>query len=253
MANSFRYSLYDGHTFNIYRKLWHMLGLIFPFALYFDFFSHFQIYFRFPTRAISVIILLFILFILITVDVIRLSNEKFNAFYWNLLLPLLKEGEQHKINATIPYFCANILLLLFFSKEIVVILSIFLIVSDPVAAFFGGHYGKNRFKNGKSIVGTLSFFLSGTLLGFLFLILHTVSSGENLALFSAAGIHWQVICLVIAGSICSAIAELFSSPVFGGLVDDNILIPIGGALGIVIPGIYIFGMDLQEIFFIPSV
>jgi hypothetical protein len=135
--------------FNLKRKLWHLLGLIIPLLLYLDVFRFVEPENPHITRFIGMYLILIFLIFLLIVELIRLNHEPFNQFFIRVTGPLLKKSEYHQIHGSISYILANFLLFLFFTKEVIAISCLILMISDPIAAYFGIYYGKIKFKTEK--------------------------------------------------------------------------------------------------------
>ena len=153
----------------------------------------------------------------------------------------MKAEERDRFTATVPFFLACIILFLFFSKEVILLATIYLVVGDTAAAYFGSRLGRIRFWNGKSLEGLIAFMLFGILFSLLFLILHTWSGQTNFSLLVGGRIDWMIILLVAVGALLSAITEFLIVPTVRGLIDDNLLVPLMGAVGILLIGMILNG------------
>lgn len=240
------------YGFNFLRKVWHILGLIIPISLYFDLFSGYLGLVH-ATRAIIVSYLGFFLFLLLVVEAFRLNVISFENFFFRYFGFLMKESERKRFNGTVPYFLANFLVVLFFSPEIAVLSILFLVVGDPTAAFVGSKYGRNRFYNGKSREGIIGFSLAAFLVGIVVLYLITVSHPDSLFSFMRNNtFHFYPIIIVAFGVVSSCLTEFFSGTTAKGLIDDNLLIPIVGALTLSVGVSLITGVDLNLVIFNPA-
>jgi dolichol kinase len=240
------------HGFNFLRKVWHILGLIIPISLYLDVFAGFSDYLH-STRAIIVSYLGFFLFLLLVVEAIRLNSTGFENFFYKYFGFLMKESERKRFNGTVPYFLANFLVVLFFSPEIAVLSILFLVIGDPTAAYVGSKYGRNRFYNGKSREGILGFSIAAFLIGIIILYLITVSRPEShFSLKTGSSFQFYPIFIVAFGVIASCLTEFFSSTTASGLIDDNLLIPIVGAITLSICLAVFTGIPLDQIVFNPK-
>ncbi len=238
--------------FNFLRKVWHVLGLIIPISLYFDLFSGYQ-NFVYATRAFIVSYLGLFLLLLLVVEAVRLNVPAFENFFFKYFGFLMKESERKRFNGTVPYFLANFLVVLFFSPEVAVLSILFLVVGDPIAAFVGSKYGKNRFYNGKSKEGIIGFSSAAFVVGVIFLFLITLSHPQSaFSLNSNGSFQFYPILLVAFGVFFSCLTEFFSGTTARGLVDDNLLIPIVGAFTLSL-GLYLLtNISLEEILFNPT-
>ncbi len=241
--------------FNLARKIYHTAGLIIPLALYFDIFGFMRPERAVFTREVCLILLVIAIALMFTLDTLRFSNERLNTVFMRLLGPLLKEEESKRYNATIAYFLACLLLMLVFSDIVVVFACIYLMIGDPWAAYIGGYRGRVRFWNGKSLEGLLAFIVVGFLacLLFLFLHQHLQGAGAPFALRDAAGdLRLAVPLVILAGVTLAALAEFFSVIALRGLFDDNLIVPLCGALGILIAAWFTTAVQDDEIYFSAS-
>lgn len=223
--------------FNLPRKIYHTFGLIIPLALYFDIFAFFTPGRPAGTREVCMILLALVTGLMVLVDTLRFRNDKLNALFLRVLGPLLKKEERKRYNATIPYFLACFILMLFFSDVVVVLACIYLMIGDPWAAYVGGFHGRVRFWNGKSLEGLCAFIAAGFLGCLIFLVVHQYRAGPAapFALWDADGVlRFVVPVVVLAGVIVAALAEFFSVIALRGLFDDNLIVPLSGAAGIVL-------------------
>lgn len=238
--------------FNVYRKAWHMLGLIFPFAFYLDFFSFLDPWLGESSRIMGILVLIAGVILVITLDLLRFRYPAFNDFFFRYAGPLMKEGEKKRFNATLPYMLANLILFLFFNYELVVIGSIFLMIGDPAAAWVGSNYGRHRLKNGKSLEGIGGFFVASFIGALLFIVFHTFGMGnfDAFSLLSGDGsLRLYIIPWLLIGALLAGLGEFFSENRLMGIIDDNLIIPLTGAIGMTLIGLLIPGMSNSDFFF----
>ncbi len=235
--------------FNFKRKLWHLSGLIIPLLLYLDIFRFVEPENPHITRLIGMYLILIFLVFLLIIELIRLNNQKFNQFFIKLVGPLLKKNEYNKIHGSISYIFANFILFFFFTKEMIALSSLILMISDPIAAFFGIYYGKHKFKNGKSLEGVIAFFLSSIFISFLFMYFLTLLKIINPFLEFNSKNFLNLTIIIIIVSFITSLIEFFSFNTLKGLIDDNLTIPLGFAIVFCIIS-YFLGIPF-EIFFSP--
>lgn len=244
-------------AFNFSRKIYHTAGLIVPLWIYFDLFGWLPAAESIPhfTRIVCLWLLAGFSVVLLIVDTLRFRWPALNAFFFRVVGPLLKEEEAQRYNATIPYFLICFFLLLYTSDVIATIGCIFLMIGDPAAAFVGSRYGRIRFWNGKSLEGLAAFLLAGALCGLGFLWMHTQLAGPGgpFALWDQAG-RWN---LGLLGSLAFAVAaaslsEFFSGVGLRGLFDDNLIVPLTGALAMALAMTAGFGFSPSLVFFNPA-
>lgn len=205
------------------------------------------------SRWIGIGLLTFATVFLLLVDSIRLNNPSFNRFFIDRVGPLMKEEERDRYNGTVPYLFANLLLYMFFSKEIVVLACLLLMIGDPAAAYFGMRFGRTRFFNGKSLEGALGFVFAGFLACVGFLALHSWIQAESSVFWlfgnpAGPGLWWIAILLI--GSVGAGIAEFFSVTGFRGLIDDNLIVPLAGCLTLALLG-QAAGLPWSDVLFHP--
>jgi dolichol kinase len=238
------------NSFNFVRKAWHLLGLFIPLALYLDWYKDtFQ--FEYATRAIIVIVLVVSLVLLIITEVLRFKSESFSIFFWKVLGPLMKDGERQYMNATLPYFTANLFVIYLFPAEIAVLSLAFLVIGDPFAAYIGANYGKNRFYNGKSLEGIIAFIVSATIFGLFLTWGFSFYNPDSIySMFDPMGeFQFSSLIVLIIGAIIAGITEFFSSTTWKGFLDDNLLIPVISSLAMVLVSNTLFGKSWNEIVF----
>ncbi len=240
--------------FNFYRKAWHMLGLVFPFAFYLDAFQFLDPFLVEGSRVTGIIVLFSGLLAVLILDLARFKNPHFNEFFFRYAGVLMKAQEKKQFNATVPYIMANLILFLFFRYELVILGGVFLMLGDPAAAWAGSHFGKHRFYNGKSLEGVVGFLIVSTIGALLFLLFHTLAMGQSdsYALLSPQG-DWRfwMILWVLSGSFLAAMGEFFSHNAWMGILDDNLIVPLAGVAGMLLVSGMIPGVNTSELFHNP--
>ncbi len=178
---------------------------------------------------------IFSIFFIITTSIIgffeflRLKIPKIQTIYLRLFGFLLKEQEKYHVSASLPFFMSYVVLLTFFSYEIVFISSLFLIIGDPTAAYFGSKYGLFRLKNKKSLTGFIAGSISSFIAGVLFLIgIQWLEIGDkSYYIIQNNQLEIWILLIVFVAAIIAFLFELFSQ---SNLLDDNFTIPIPAAL-----------------------
>ncbi|CAG8531309.1 5843_t:CDS:2 [Ambispora gerdemannii] len=187
---------------------------------------------------------LVIAFIFISaVDALRFSNRTINNLYIKFCGFLMRDIEKtEKYNGVIYYLAGCIGALTIFPKDIAALSIIILAWCDTAASYIGriwGHY-TFRFKNGKSLAGTLGAMTFGALSGLLFwgsdlFIRRYVVKGHQI--FDTPS--WQsekisLPVLVLLTGVIGGVSELID---LWGL-DDNLVIPLaaGSMLWILLKG-----------------
>lgn len=217
---------YPLQNFLYLRKIFHFAGIIFPFTWAMDPFTNY-LPFLDSTRTIlfSVLFLFFVFQIIL--EYLRFHFAFWQKFFVMTMGNLLKQNETERINGSLPYFFATLLLLLLAQREVAIVSMVFLIVGDPTAAYFGSRYGYWRFVNGKSIQGTMAGIIGAFLGGLFFLYMHSWRH-SFLLFFSQVNVLLSLIILFMGAAIAFAF-ELVSGQ---GLMDDNLTIPLSSALAV---------------------
>ncbi|EPG66798.1 diacylglycerol/polyprenol kinase family protein [Leptospira wolffii] len=238
-------------SFNYFRKAWHMLGLILPVCYYLDIFqgAYGLVY---ATRAVLVLILLFCLALLVLLEFSRFKIGFVQSLFVKIAGPLLKEEEKYRINGTFPYFLSITFVVLFFPPDIAILSLLFLVIGDPMAAWVGTHYGKNRFSNGKSKEGIVAFLVSSALVGIWFVYLVQGDSRTFGIYHFGSGSFWENLILILPAVVAAAVTELYSGTYWNGVVDDNLLIPVVSAVVLGSLAIWILGLEPSQIFLDPT-
>ena len=184
--------------FEVKRKLFHSLAMILPIMYYSTSF--------YPTIAILMIANIVVL----TIDINRHSNRKIQGLVDKFFLPIMKEHEKcstGKLSGMSFMFLGFLLTALCFKKNIVILSWLILIICDSCASLVGKTYGAPT-KYGKSLEGSLAFFLSA-------FALYLISQ-------FFFDLHISFLRVVIA-IVITSIAEFFSNKIG---VDDNFLVPV---------------------------
>jgi len=184
---------------NIYRVLYHILGLIFPLG---------YLWVIKDKLTMSIILLcLFLGFLL--ADIIRLSIKAINKTITGTLKRFMKEEEAYRFSGSTYFTFACLICVYFFPKMIAITAIIFLCVGDPSASIIGRLFGKVKLFGGKkSLEGSLTMFVVNSVIGYFFV-------GPLLG---------------VIGALTSTIVELFPfhliTPSHYGWIDDNATIPV---------------------------
>jgi dolichol kinase len=181
------------------RKLYHIIGGIGLLSLY-------SILGR--DRALVIYAMLF--FIVLGLDIIRLTVPAVNNFMYARLTSFIRTNEAHKLTGTAPYILGIGLSLYFFSQPVATTAICYLVFGDVAATTIGERYGRRKIGN-KSLEGTASF------------VVASLSAGGVLLLIGSGTNPW----VMVLGSLAAAGAELLTLP-----VNDNLVIPMvsGGVM-----------------------
>jgi dolichol kinase len=198
------------------RKLIHLFSLSIPILYYFI-----------PTSTSIIILSAFTAFAFV-VDGGRFVSKSFANLFYRLFGFLLRKHELDKekknLTGATYVLLSALICALIFPKVIFVTAFTILIISDTMAALIGRKFGKRKFLS-KSLEGTLSFFISASIV-----VLLTPKVGNYTMEF--------VIGFIAA--FVSAIIENISS----GYADDNLSVPISAGLTMWIL-YYLFFPNLQ--------
>ena len=176
------------------RKVWHLLGLIFPAAYYFGLFS----------RRVTLIFLAAAVVFVAIVEAGRFLIPAVNRVFLAAFRLIIREEERKGVNASLIYLTGAFLTILVFSKPIACASLAYLGFGDTAAGLVGRYWktGRVSFRNKKSLQGTLACVV--------------VCFGVGVLI-----VPWP---LALAGALAAAGAELFSPGKW-----DNGVIPLSAA------------------------
>jgi dolichol kinase len=162
----------------------------------------------------------------------------------------MKKAEKERISGVIPYMISNAVVVAFFPSQIIFLSTAFLLVGDPFAAFFGSKYGKYRFSNGKSLVGITAFIIASSIAGLLLMILFQSTYGESyFSFYKNSTFHFLGFLVIVIGAVAAGLAEFFSGHAWGGILEDNLLIPVVSSIVLAGLAIAIQEINPREILF----
>ncbi|OQX56178.1 MAG: hypothetical protein B5M53_02835 [Candidatus Cloacimonas sp. 4484_209] len=116
---------------------------------------------------------------------------------------ILKEKPGFLLGTT-NFLIANLFCIIFFPKSIAIAALIFLTFGDAMSTVIGKPFGKIRFFNDRSIIGSVSFFITCLVTGLILMALPRI----NLSFYT-----------ILIGSLTATIVELLPFP-----IDDNLTI-----------------------------
>jgi dolichol kinase len=155
-------------------------------------------------------------------DLIRNRSHGLNKLFIRIAGPLMRRSEKEGISG-LPFYALGVSLsLYFYSRDIAIVSTMFLVFSDPLSSFFGVLYGKDKILPNKSLQGAVAGFFTCYLIT-LFYGMNTTTLGTHLLVFS-----------VVSGLIGAA-SELVSA--FN--IDDNLTIPVLSGLGMSVLNNYV--------------
>lgn len=201
----------------LYRKLIHLTSLSIPIIYYFI------------TEETAAIILGVLAGVALFIDWGRYLHPEAGKIFYKIFGFLLREHElDHKkknLNGATYVLVSALVSVLIFPKVIFISAFSILIVSDSAAALIGRKFGKRKFLS-KSLVGTLTFFISACIV-----ILFTPKVGG----------FFEEYLLGFIAAFVGAIVENISFK----LVDDNLSIPL--SVGFTMWGLYLALMPNLEL------
>jgi dolichol kinase len=148
-------------------------------------------------------------------EIIRVKSGKIKEILRNFFHPVAHPHEDYKINSSSWYTTALVMLSLTQSITLSAIGVTVLAFSDPAAAAIGRKFGRIKLPGGRSLEGSLGFFLVGTLSVFILL-----------SKFHPLYTNWQMLIVAACAGLFGAVGELF-----GSFLDDNFTIPVCSATG----------------------
>ena len=144
----------------------------------------------------------------------RLSDRANDVMMW-IFKKVAHPHEAHHVNSSTWYGTALAILGLTSPLVLCSVAVIVLGFADPAAAFMGRRFGRTKLVNGRTLEGSLTFAVVGTLAAFAAMMLWHAELGWGAALIIAG-----------AAAVSAALAELFSRR-----VDDNMSVPLAAAAG----------------------
>jgi len=148
-------------------------------------------------------------------EALRVRHDGVTRFFMFFLGKIAHPHEHHRVNSSTWYASALAVLALCSSPMATSLGVIILALADPVAAMVGRRFGRVSLRSGRTLEGSLAFFVVGAL-----------ASVAVLAVFYPALRPAAVLLVSVTASVFGALTELFS-----GRLDDNFTIPLGSALG----------------------
>lgn len=150
-----------------------------------------------------------------TLEGLRRTRPRLNAQLLRVLGPLAHPHEHHRVNSGTWYITAVALLSLTCAPLPCAVGLTAIIAGDPIAAHVGRSVGRVRLVHGRTLEGTLAFFVAVTIAALFVVLLFAPSLAWSTALAIAA-----------SGALAGALAELFSLR-----IDDNLSIPLAATAG----------------------
>ena len=182
-------------TQEIIRKSLHLSNLIIPLFLYtYD-------------RHLTLSILLPLTIIFLIIDILRIKNAYIKKLYNTFFKSITRDSENNSLTGASYVFISSSLVILLFSKSLAIASLMIMSISDTLAAIIGRLYGSIHI-NGKTLEGSIAFFLSSVAI---------------VSIFPKLNLLIAIISVIIA-----TITELYSA------VDDNLSVPISFSLSYIL-------------------
>ncbi len=188
------------HDLHLPRRLFHLFGGIGIILIYGSLFEH--------TTAVHIIGTAACFFFIF--EHARIRYPEYSQFFAKFASPFLRAEEQLKESALLPFIIGVFLTILSFPKSIAIPSILVLSFSDPLAAIFGILFSRRKNKAGKSLEGSLAFFVSSFLCIFLFF---------HFSILPIKYLNLIVVALVFSFTL-TCIERIPSK------LDDNLIIPV---------------------------
>ena len=178
------------YTKAMLRKLWHLLGLVFPAVYCFGLLSRRWVLVAAAVATLAVAV----------VEAVRFASPQTNRTFATLFRRMLRREEYSFVNASLLYLFGTFLVLLLYPRAIACAALFFLGLGDTAAELVGRTFGRVKIFAGKTLEGTLACVAACFGVGVLLL-------------------PWP---LALVGAVAAAAFELFSPG-----QTDNFLIGVG--------------------------
>lgn len=150
------------------------------------------------------------------VEWLRLNNRVLNKYFCRLASPFMRDTEVAGPTGFAFYALGVGLTLLLFEKDVALLACCYLVFADPAASLVGVKFGKTKILNGRSLEGTMTFFIVALMINLCFFNMSMFLDVKNFVVFS------------VITAISAALAEVICH---GKYLDDNLIVPVvAGAL-----------------------
>jgi dolichol kinase len=185
----------------IKRKLIHLVSLNIP------------LIYIFIEKNLALTLMLIVTFLTVAIDVgskkIPAMKLFMDKFFGDILRKHEKKKKKFRLNGASWLTISACITIFIFPKIIAVVAFTILIISDISSALIGRRYGKHQFFKGKTIEGSLAFFISASIIVFIY---YQVYNPTIIFLFVG-----------LFAALVSAFFEALSKKI---KIDDNLLSPI---------------------------
>lgn len=145
-----------------------------------------------------------------SMESLRRISSRANAIMMAVFRPIAHEQERDRVNSATWYMTSLVLLSFTFSPLLCVAGVAVLGFADPLAGLVGRRFGRIRLINGRSLEGTMTFVVTGTLAARAAMLLCDTTA--------SSGTLWVT---AFTAALAGGLAELFSRR-----IDDNLSIPL---------------------------
>jgi dolichol kinase len=163
----------------------------------------------FPSRAVQLGVASTFATYAWSMEIVRRVSPAFNTRLMRLYGRVAHPHEWYRVNSATWFATALVLLAAFATRQGMIAALAVLGVADPLAALVGRRWGRHPLRAGRSLEGTLAFFVSGAL------------AAAAALMLVGAGSAARVAGLAAAGALAGAFAELWTTTA----LDDNFTIP----------------------------
>ncbi len=143
----------------------------------------------------------------------RVSPRANDALMW-IFKRVAHPHERHRVNSS-TWYATALLTISFIQEPLVCAVAVVVLgVADPAAALFGRRFGKTRLVHGRSLEGTLAFFVTGS-----------AAALATLFVWHPGPPVYALVGVAVVAAAVAAVVELFSK------LDDNFTVPLAAAAG----------------------
>lgn len=174
------------------RKSWRICATIFPLIYYFS------------NKITTLFVILPILCIFIFIEILRFCVFRFNERLFAVFRYALEEKERKNLLATTAFLASTSITVILFGKDIAIMAMLFLIFGDTASAVIGRYFGRIKIF-GRSLEGSLAFFITCLIIGILM----------NFGVLNLSR------TVIVLGALAATITELLPLP-----LDDNFTIAL---------------------------
>lgn len=180
------------------RRFWHMGWVLAMFVIAYHF-----------SRPIALRTAVYCMIFFVSLDLLRLRYEGLNRRLVALFSPFLRESERSKPAGSTSMLIGITLSFYLFPRPAFLLTLLFFALADPIAAFVGTRYGKDRLIGSKTLQGTLAAFVVCVLITIGYCVVFQLMV-DRLSL------------VALLGGLIGALSELI--PVAN--LDDNFIFPV---------------------------